>query len=110
MSIFNFRAEVQSAGQGNFAVFSSEFGDGYSQDVPAGINNERQQWTVVVSGKGPYIREVLNFIRNEKGMPFQWRAPNTTGLGWYKCNSYSQSDQGGDYWTLTMQFQQAFKP
>ncbi len=110
MSVFTFRAEVESTGTGEFGVYSSRFGDGYSQDIPAGIRNERQKWSVSVSGRGPYIREVLAFLRAERGQPFQWMAPNTTVLGWYNCKRYSQSDQGGDYWTLTMDFEQAGAP
>lgn len=110
MAVFNWRAEVGSSGNADFTMFSSKFGDGYSQDVPNGLNNEVQKWSVVVSGKGPRVREVLTFLRNQKGVPFQWKAPNTTALGWYKCKRYSQSDEGGDYWTLTMEFEQAYAP
>jgi Phage-related protein len=113
MAIFGFRAEVGTSGDGEFAVFSSKFGDGYSQDTPNGLNNETQKWSVKVSSKGgsaKTVQQALDFIRAQKGLPFQWRAPNTTGLGWYACKRYSQSDEGGDFWTLTMQFEQAYRP
>jgi len=110
MSVFTWRAEVASSGTGEFAMYSSRFGDGYSQDVPAGQNNERQKWSVVVSGYGPQHRQVLAFLRGLRGQPFQWKAPNTDALGWYKCVRYSQGDEGGDYWTLTMEFEQSFAP
>jgi len=113
MSIFTWRAEVGTSGNGDFSVFSSKFGDGYSQDVPNGLNNETQKWTVVVSskgGNGRTVQQVLDFIREQKGAPFEWQAPNTAALGWYKCQRYSQSDQGGDYWTLSMEFEQVYAP
>lgn len=113
MSVFTWRAEVGSSGNGEFAMFSSVFGDGYSQEIPNGLNNETQKWSVVVSSKGGSARtvqQVLDFIRAQKGQPFQWKAPNTAALGWYKCKRYSQSDEGGDYWTLTMEFEQAYAP
>lgn len=110
MAVFTFRAQVATAGTGEFRVFSNRFGEGYSQDVPNGRNNERQKWSVVVSGKSPVIQPVLDFIRAQAGVPFEWRAPNTSGLGWYNCKRYSQSDEGGNYWTLTMEFEQAYKP
>lgn len=109
MAVFTWRAEVQSSGNGEFIVFSSKFGDNYSQDVPNGLNNETQKWSVVVSGKGPRVREVLAFLRDHKGVPFQWKIPNY-GMGWVNCKRYSQTDQGGDYWTLTMEFEQAYMP
>lgn len=110
MAVFTWRVEVGSSGSSDFAVFSSKFGDGYSQEVPNGMNNEVQKWSVVVSGKGSRHRDVVQFLRDHKGSPFQWKAPNTDGLGWYKCKRYSQTDAGGDYWTLTMEFEQAYIP
>lgn len=113
MSVFIWRAEVGSSGTGEFNMFSSKFGDGYSQDIPNGVNNETQKWSVKVSSKGGPDRtfqQALDFIRAQRGQPFQWKHPNASGLGWYKCKRYSQSDEGGDYWTLTMEFEQAYMP
>jgi phage-related protein len=110
MAVFTWRAEVRTSGNGEFSMFSSLFGDGYSQEVPNGINNEMQKWSVVVSGKSSYVQEVLAFLRQQKGQPFEWKAPNTDGFGWYKCKRYSQNDEGGDYWNLTMEFEQAYAP
>lgn len=110
MAVFTWKAEVESSGSGEFIVFASKFGDGYSQEVPNGLNNETQKWNVSISGYGPYIRQVLDFIRDQKGMSFQWKAPNTSGLGWFRCKRYSESDKGGDYWTLNMEFEQGYAP
>lgn len=116
MAIFNWRAEVGTTGNGEFSVFTSRFGDGYTQDVPNGINNETQKWSVKVSGKGlpgggQMVQAVLDFIRAQAGSPFQWKHPNMRGaLGWYSCKRYSQSDEGGDYWTITMEFEQSYQP
>ena len=110
MAVFTWRAEIGTTNNTDFAMFTSRFGDGYAQEVPNGLNNESQKWNVKVSGKGPRARAVLQFLRNHKGQPFQWKAPNTAGLGWYSCKRYSQSDEGGDYWTITMEFEQAYAP
>ena len=110
MAIFTFRAEVGTTGEGEFSVFSSKFGDGYEQITPNGPNNENRKWSVVTSGKGPYHRQVLAFIREQRGAPFQWKAPNTAALGWFKCVRYRESDEGGDYWTLTMEFEGTYMP
>lgn len=113
MAVFTWRGQVETSGTGQFNMFSSKFGDGYSQDVPNGMNNETQKWNVKVSSKGGAGRafqQALDFIRAQRGQPFQWKAPNTSALGWYKCQNYSQNDGGGDYWTLTMDFEQAYAP
>lgn len=110
MSVFTWRAEVGTSGEGEFALYSSKFGDGYSQDIPLGMNNEFQRFSVVVSGYSAQVQPVFDFIRAQKGQPFQWKAPKTAGLTWWKCRRYSHNDQGGDYTTLTMEFEQAYMP
>lgn len=108
MAVFNWRVEVGSSGNSDFSVFASKFGDGYSQISPNGLNNETQRWTARVSGKSKRILPILAFLREHGGAPFEWRAPNTSGLGWYSCKRFSQFDEGGDYWTITMEFEQAY--
>lgn len=110
MAIFSWRAQLPTSATTDVAVLSSKFGDGYSQDMPDGLRPVSSKWTVVVSGKGPMIRDVLAFLITHKGMPFQWRAPNTTGLTWWKCKRWLESDEGGDYWTVTMDFEKANMP
>lgn len=110
MAIFSWRAQVESSGDSTFTVFSSKFGDGYSQDIPNGLNNEVQTWSVVVKGYRAEVAPVLAFLRERKGRQFQWRAPNTAALGWYSCKQFGQRDEGGDFWTITMKFEQAYAP
>lgn len=107
---FTWRAEAKSQGNGEFAVYTSKFGDGYSQEVPQGLNNETQKWSVVVSGYSAYVQPALDFIRAHKGQVFFWHAPRTSAPGYYKCKRYSLSDEGGAYWTLTLEFEQGYLP
>lgn len=107
---FTWRAEIASSGSGEFPMRSSNFGDGYTQDSPTGLNNEKQKWNVSVSGYSANVGPVLDFIRAHKGIAFFWKAPLTSAPGYYVCVSYSSSDQGGDFWTITMQFEQRYKP
>lgn len=106
MEIFTWRGQVSTSGSGEFAMFKSEFGDGYSQDIPNGLQNEKQKWSVEVKGSKEYVEAALAFIRARKGQTFQWRAPLTSALGYYKCQRYSMNDEGGATWVLRLEFEQ----
>lgn len=107
---FTWRAEVSTSGSGEFSMLTAKFGDSYSQEVPNGINNELQRWTVSVSGYPEHVQPALDFIRAHKGQSFIWKAPRSTAPGYYKCKKYSLGDQGGAWWTFTFEFEQAFAP
>ena len=107
---FTWRAEVQSGGSGEFAMSSAKFGDGYTQEVPLGLNNEQQKWSVNVSGYQTYVAACLAFIQARKGQSFFWKAPFQSAPGYWKCKRWSASDQGAAYWTLILEFEQAFAP
>jgi phage-related protein len=109
MAVFTWRAEVGTTGTGEFAMFSSKFGDGYSQDIPNGLNNETQKWNVQVSGYERNVQPVIDFIRAQKGLPFQWKPP-VGQLGWYKCLRYSVDPDGGSWTTFRMEFEQSYAP
>lgn len=106
---FTYKAQVSTSGNGEFTVSTAKFGDGYSQDVPDGINNETQKWSVQVSGYRTYVQAVLNFIRNHKGMSFFWKPPLGV-IGYYACKRYSLGDAGGAYWTVTFEFEEVKRP
>lgn len=110
MAIFNWRAEIGTSGSGEFNMFSSKFGDGYSQDIPNGINNEVQKWNVEVSGYEKDVQPVVDFIRSHKGQPFQWKAPMSASLGWFSCKRYSFDPDGGAWMKFRMEFEQAYAP
>jgi len=108
MDEFIWRAQVNTSGGGEFTMFSSKFGDGYSQDIPNGMQNEVQKWSVEVTGDPTYVQAALDFIRDQKGQTFQWKAPRSSGLGYYKCKRYSLNDAGGATWTLRLEFEQGY--
>jgi phage-related protein len=109
MAVFTWKVEVGTSGSGEFAMFSSKFGDGYSQDIPNGLNNETQKWSAKRSGYEKDVQPVLDFIRERKGQPFEWKPPSGQ-MGWYACKRYSLSPGGGAWTELTMEFEQAYAP
>lgn len=109
MAVFTWKAEVGTSGSGDFAVFASRFGDGYSQQIPNGLNNETQKWSVRVSGYERDVQPVVDFIRAHKGLPFQWKPPMGP-LSWFTCTRHSFDPGGGAWMTYVMEFEQGYAP
>lgn len=107
---FTWKSEATLTGGGEFIVNKAKFGDGYSQRVPDGLNNERQTWSVVVSGYEPYVAAALAFIRAKRGAEkFYWTPPLGERSLW-TCSSYTPTLQGSGHFTLTLEFVQEFEP
>jgi phage-related protein len=104
METLTLRGQVGSSGSGEFDIFKSQFSDGYSQSIPNGIDNEKQKWQMVFSGKE--AAPALAFIRARKGEVFAWTPPMGVS-GAYSCARYSISDEGGAYMTVSAEFEQA---
>lgn len=107
---FTWKAEVATSGDGTFDVSSAKFGDGYSQDVPNGLNSESQNWSVQIKGRSDEVQPALDFIRDHKGVSFLWKPPLSSTVKYFKCKKYSCNDEGGAYWTLTLNFEQGYAP
>jgi phage-related protein len=107
---FNWRVHSTASGGGEIATSKSQFGDGYSQELPLGLNSETQRWTVTVSGYAALIDEVLAFIRAKQGAESFYWTPPRGAQGYYRCKRYNTSDVGGAYFTLQMEFEQVFTP
>lgn len=106
---FTFKVQVQTSGDGEFLMDRSRFGDGYSQDTPKGINNEVQKWKVSFAGYKGDCAPVMAFLRSQKGLSFLWTPP--LGVeGYYTCTKYGISDNGGAFFTISMDFEQGYVP
>lgn len=107
---FTWRTTTESSGEGSFDVSQSKFGDGYRQPVPKGLNNEAQEWSVVIVGSAAELAEPLAFIRRHQGATaFYWKPPLGV-LNTYDCAKYSCRPIAGNFYTLSMMFVEAFRP
>ena len=108
--VFAWKVQANASGGGEFRTLKIPFGEGYSQEAEDGLNNDVQKWTVTYSEYKAKVATVLAFVRAHKGaIPFFWTPPMGV-VGYYKCKSYKQVDQGGGYWDLVMEFEQGFQP
>ena len=106
---FNWKTLITNNGRNEFVVSRSKFGDGYSQEVPQGLNNEAGTYTVSVEGYEEEIQPIVDFIKAKKGgESFYWKPP-LQPLGTYICTSYSVVPSGGNHYVVTATFERVFR-
>lgn len=108
---FNWRVETASSGETTFDVTSAKFGDGYSQDVPQGINNIMRNWDITVSGYAAEVAPIIAFLDAHQGAErFLWKPSPLRPVGYYKCVRYREQHNGGGHYTITAQFELSYLP
>ena len=107
---FNWRPIGQPAGQATFRVLKAQFGDGYSQEVADGINNEVQSWPLQFVGTRAEVIAIRDFFRRHGGYKGFFWTPPMGEPGLYKVAAYSPVHQGGDVYLISATFEQKFAP
>ena len=108
VEIFKWDAKTGDQGDITFAVLKAQYGDGYTQAVGEGINNESGVWPYTYIGPIDEIEPIRAFLRWHQGYKkFQWTPPfGEPGL--YTCEKFSVLPKGGPLVQLTATFQQTF--
>lgn len=79
METFNWLINVGAEADVQQETLESQFGDGYSQALGVGINNQKQVWNVEVTGTygGNHdIADIRDFLDRHKGFrSFLWTPP-----------------------------------
>lgn len=88
----------------------AKFGDGYEQVSGDGLNPRSQKWTLEFTGGEDRIGIIRHFIDRHGGIrAFQWKPPMEQA-GLYRCSEHKLSVLGNKKYTLSLTFEQAFKP
>jgi phage-related protein len=97
-------------------IIKAQFGDGYAQRRPAGINTQMHKWTVEMKNlDGRTYDAVLAFLEARNGVEvFNWTPPRTTTAQSVICPSWSGSygdmvATGGRLRNVQMKFEQVFE-
>lgn len=88
----------------------AEFGDGYSQAVPDGLNSIRREITVDWDMLTPTdAATIIDFFRARGGVePFYWTpSDETTALKWI-CESWTERRNEGGFRSVNATFKQSF--
>lgn len=88
----------------------AEFGDGYSQAIPDGLNNLRREisldWDLLTPTQSS---QIITFFRARKGCePFYWTpSDETTPLKWV-CDEWTERRIDGGMRSISAKFKQSF--
>ena len=100
-----------SAGATKFRLNISQFGDGYSQRTPDGINYQTKSWTInyenITTAELTTIRTFINKVGD--GEYFTWTPPDeSTSLKWILTGDVKLIAHSGNVWSVSLQIQQVF--
>jgi phage-related protein len=89
-------------------ILAAEFGEGYSQPMPDGINNIRE--TVSLSWGGltqAQMLSIINFFKARKGtQPFYYQPAGFSSPLKWTCKEWDYRLEG--VWKVTAKFEQSF--
>lgn len=93
-------------------VVTAQYGDGYSQDTPLGINFLAQVWTVSFNKSPDFADEIYNFLMNLGGYQRFWWTPPRREIA-IKCKTSGEikkTETDAGQTTISTKFQQVFDP
>jgi phage-related protein len=100
----------EASGDKSFSVRKAEFGDGYSQAVADGLNNEKQSWPLTFTVKKSEAELIRDFFDQHKGsQSFAWTPPLGT-LSLWTVEKYAITPLGANIYRINATFEQAYHP
>jgi phage-related protein len=107
--IFTWAPKIESSGTVKFRVLKAQFGDGYAQTAPDGINNRSGSWPLTFTGTKDKMAVIQAFLDRHAGSrSFYWTPP----LGQqsrFKASEYQPTEHGGGIFTIAVIFEEAFQ-
>ncbi|WP_397448127.1 phage tail protein [Pseudomonas sp. NA-150] len=94
----------------SYRVRTSQFGDGYKQDVGDGPNNKVQSYPITFTGTKQQVLEVMGFFDRHAGSKaFLWATP-LGDVCLFTCKKPIPTPMGGGVFKITATLEQAFQP
>jgi phage-related protein len=97
------------------AIVKAQFGDGYAQRRPAGINSQIRKWNLAMKNiDATTANDVLTFLSARDGVEiFNWTPPRTDTPEDVICPSWNLAYgdlmvDGSRLYAITMKFEEAF--
>jgi len=93
-----------------YRVRTSQFGNGYKQDVGDGPNNKEDSYPITFTGTKESVLQIMEFLDRHAGAKaFLWTTP-LGQLGLFTCKNPVPTPMGGIAFKLTATFERAFHP
>ncbi|RLK45944.1 phage tail protein [Cupriavidus plantarum] len=89
---------------------SVQFGDGYGQAVPDGINNRVGSWPLKFVGDRETIRAICDFFDRHAGAKSFFWTPPLGEVGRYRVTEYTPGPEAKGVYSVSTTFQQWFTP
>lgn len=97
--------------QRRYRTLTAQFGDGYSQEVPDGINNEVDEWRVVYENLTTSERNaLLSVLSSVKASDYLTWTPPGGSAGRFKLtpDGFSETAKSGDHYDISFTLRQVF--
>lgn len=106
---FTWERQAGADGKIDYRVRTAQFGDGYSQSVADGLNNEVQTWPLVFEGGLAQITPIRDFFRRHAGAKsFYWTPPGETLPLLFRVQNVVLRSMGGGVYSISGEFKQVF--
>lgn len=87
-------------------VRKAQFGDGYQQRQPAGLNNDLEKWTVTFKEAPETITLIKAFLKARGGVEaFTWVTPEGRSSS-FICSSWRKQEDDYGWRTITATFEE----
>ena len=109
MSVFTYIPDFGASKQKQPVVSKIQFGDGYSQRIARGINNQPQTWNLTFSNRSEAEGDAIDgFLEARGGVePFDWVTPEGVTKQ-FICSTWNVATVNGTYRTVTATFDEVF--
>ncbi len=93
-----------------FRVLKAQFGDGYLQTAPDGVNHQIDQWNLIFANLTLTDRATLWSAIETVGASdyLTWTPPGDTAKKWKIVSEISESPQSGDIYTISFDVMEVF--
>jgi phage-related protein len=105
---FTWQPSLDVVGTTTDSVRTAQFGDGYSQTVPNGINSVYDSWPLTFSGDGSKIATIKAFLDATQGATSFFWTPPLRAQGRFRCGPRTVQPHGANSYTLTVTFTEVF--
>lgn len=106
---FTWDRQAGAVGKVDYRVRTAQFGDGYSQSVADGLNNEVQTWPLSFEGGLDYIIPIRDFFRRQKGYKsFYWTPPGEDDPLLFRAENVTITSMGGGVYRISADFKQVY--
>lgn len=104
---FPWQLDMGAASNSQYRVNKTQFGDGYAQHSSFGINNKTKNWSGTKTGDlDTVIKPIEAFLDEHAGVkPFLWTDPHGNTKQ-YTCAGASTPQRKGNFWQITLNFEQ----